>query len=374
MAGPYDIAIVGGGIAGATLARELAGQAKVVILEAEQLAGYHSTGRSAAIFIQNYGNAAIRALTRASRGFFEAPPKDVAADPLFAPRGILFVAQPGEEPALREIEEEANGLEPLSPDQAKDRVGILRREKIVAAAYEADASDIDVAGLHQGCLRAAKKAGAELMTQASVTGVSRENGSWRIECGENALEAKVVVNAAGAWADDVAKLAGLPALGLRPMRRSAAILPPPEDQAVEAWPLVADASERYYFKPDAGRLMVSPADETPVDPHDAFVDEMVLAEGLHEFELATTYQVQRVEHRWAGLRTFAPDRSLVIGFDPLADGFFWLAGQGGYGIQTSPAAARAAASLLLAQSFPAELAQQGLETAALSPQRLRKSC
>ncbi|MEX0924140.1 MAG: FAD-binding oxidoreductase [Rhodovibrionaceae bacterium] len=371
MPGAYDIAIVGGGIAGATLARELAGRAKVVILEAEQLAGYHSTGRSAAIFIQNYGNTAIRALSRASRSFFEAPPHEVAQQPLFTPRGILFVAQPGDEPVLREIEAEADGLQQLTPEQAGDRVAILRRDKIAAAAYEADASDIDVAGLHQGCLRAAKAAGAELVTDAQVHDIAREGGQWRIAFGDSALEAKVVVNAAGAWADGVARLAGLAPLGLIPLRRSAAILPPPRDCPVEAWPLVSDAAERYYFKPDAGRLMVSPADETPVDAHDAFVDDMVLAEGLYEFELATTYQVQRVEHQWAGLRTFAPDRSLVIGYDPAAEGFFWLAGQGGYGIQTSPAAARAAASLLMAEAFPAELAQHGLEAAALSPGRLR---
>jgi D-arginine dehydrogenase len=371
MPGAYDIAIIGGGIAGATLARELAGRGRVAILEAEQLPGYHSTGRSAAIFIQNYGNAAIRALSMASRPFFEAPPGEVSETALFTPRGILFLAQPGEEAALAEIETLADGLHRQSPEEAVGQVGILRRDRIAAAAYEPDASDIDVAALHQGCLRAAKAAGAELITDCEVTAVSRRKGLWNIVAGENDIQAEVVVNAAGAWADEIAGLAGLPPLGLQPMRRSAAILPSPEGCSVDRWPLVADVSERYYFKPDAGRLMVSPADETPVDPHDAFVDEMVLAEGLHEFEQATTYEVHRVEHRWAGLRTFAPDRCLVIGFDPEAEGFFWLAGQGGYGIQTSPAAARAAASLLLAEAFPGDLRDRGLEDRDLSPARLR---
>ncbi len=371
MPGPYDIAIVGGGIAGATLARDLAGTARVIILEAEELAGYHSTGRSAAIFIQNYGNGVIRALSRASRAFFEAPPSEVAAGSLLTPRGILFIAQPGEEPLLDEIVEEAEGLLPLTPRQACEKVSILREEKIAAAAYETDASDIDVAGLHQGCLRAAKTAGAELATERQVTGITRENGRWRVAFQGGAIEADIVVNAAGAWADDVAGMAGVPPLGLLPLRRSAAILPAPPACPVESWPLVSDAAERYYFKPETGRLMVSPADETPVDPHDAYVDDMVLAEGLHEFEQATSYEVQRVEHQWAGLRTFAPDRSLVIGYDNSKEGFFWLAGQGGYGIQTSPAAARAAASLLLTEAFPEDLEAQGLQAAQVSPERFR---
>ena len=313
----YDIAIVGGGIAGATLARELGGRAKVAILEAEQLPGYHSTGRSAAIFIQNYGNTAIRALTRASRPFFETPPGEVSETALFTPRGILFLAQPGEEAALGEIEAEADGLQRQSPEEAAGQVELLRRGRFAAAAYEPDASDIDVAALHQGCLRAAKATGARLITDCEVTAVSRDDGRWVIAAGETEIRAEVVVDAAGAWADAIAGLAGLAPLGLQPMRRSAAILPPPEGSTVDRWPLVADASERYYFKPDAGRLMVSPADETPVDPHDAFVDEMILAEGLHEFEQATTYEVQRVEHRWAGLRTFATC-ALVSAFAPEA--------------------------------------------------------
>jgi D-arginine dehydrogenase len=366
-----DILVIGAGMAGASAAAELARGAKVVVLEREEHPGYHSTGRSAAIFIQNYGNTVIRQLNKASRPLLEAPPFDPARASVLSPRGILTLAGEDQGGELDALLAGADGLEEITVDEALRLVPVLRRDPITRAAFEADAMDIDVHRLHQVYLRHLKASGGRLVCRAGVEGLTRADGVWRVTTSAGTFEAPMVVNAGGAWADSLAVSAGLAPLGLTPLRRSAAILPAPAGHSVEHWPLTGDAAESYYFKPDAGKLMVSPADETPVEPHDAWPEDMDLAEGIDRFSQAVNYEVTRVERSWAGLRTFAPDRTLVIGFEPTAEGFFWLAGQGGYGIQTAPAAARLAAGLILDQAVPRELAVLGLDAAALAPARLR---
>jgi D-arginine dehydrogenase len=363
-----DIAIIGAGIAGAGLAADLAGDFDAVLIEQEGRPGYHSTGRSAALFIQNLGNAVIRALSRASKPLFDTADPALFPTPLLSQRGMLTVADEDSLPALRSLLAESEGFLEIPLDEACARVPSLRRERLVAAAYEHDAQDIDVSALHQGWLRKAKAAGARLLTDAEIAGARREAGRWRIETRAAVVDAGIVVNAAGAWADVVAEVCGLSRLGIQPMRRSIAVLPAPAGHDVSRWPLVDDADERWYMKPETGRLLVSPADEDPVDPHDAFVDDMVLAEGLDRFEQAMNIPVTRVETRWAGLRSFAPDRTPVAGFDSTADGFFWLAGQGGYGIQTSPALSKLAGALIRRAAIPAGL--EGI-VPALSPDRFR---
>lgn len=361
-----DVIVIGAGMAGASAAAEMSRGAKVVLLESEAQPGHHSTGRSAAIFIPSYGNAAVRQLNRASRPLLESHPFDPEGGGVLSPRGILFLAPADETQLVDQLLAENDGIEEITAEDALKLVPILRREAIVRAAFERDAQDIDVDRLHQIYLRHLKTSGGRLVCNAAVSALSRAGGVWRAETRAGVFEAPVVVNAAGAWADLTAEMAGLAPLGLTPLRRSAAILPAPAGHDIDRWPLAGNAAETYYFKPEAGKLMVSPADETPVDPHDAWPDDMDLAEGLDRFSRAVDYEVTRVERSWAGLRTFAPDRTLVIGFDPAAEGFFWLAGQGGYGIQTAPGAARLAAGLLLEGTAPA-----GLDPAPFLPARFR---
>lgn len=363
-----DVAIVGAGIAGTGLAADLAGDFDVVLLEQESRPGYHSTGRSAAIFIQNYGNDVIRGLSRASAPLFHGADRSVFPTPLLSQRGILHIADEAGLEAFHTLVDGAEGMRVLTSTEALEMVPVLRSERLKAAAYEHDAQDIDVDALHQGFQRKARAGGAKLLTNAPLTRATRAGGEWIVETPKATVRAKVLVDAAGAWADTVAKLSGVAPLGIQPMRRSMAVLPAPEGRDIHRWPLFGDAAESWYAKPDAGRLLVSPAEEIPVDPHDAFVDDMVLAEGLYRFEEAVDYPVTRVERSWAGLRSFAPDRTPVAGFDPSAEGFFWLAGQGGYGIQTSPALSMLAGRLIRRATPPA-----GLDAlvAPLSPARFR---
>lgn len=341
-----DVIVIGGGIAGISAGAALAADMSVLVLEAEPQLGYHSTGRSAAIFIRNYGNAILRALNAASARFLEAP-GEVSDTSLLSPRGEMLVAAEHERDALRAYADGATGLESLSPAEALELVPILRPEAIAGAVIEWDAQDIDVDRMLAGYTRLLKRRGGRIEADTRVTAIGREAGIWQVIARDDIHTAPVIVNAAGAWAAEVALLAGASTLPLQPFRRSAAILPAPEGHDVRNWPLFASAAERWYAKPEAGKLMVSPADEDPVDPHDAWADEMVLAEGLHRYEQAVTTPVTRVEHSWAGLRTFASDRTPVVGFDPGASGFFWLAGQGGYGVQTAPALAELTAELIL---------------------------
>jgi D-arginine dehydrogenase len=366
-----DFLVIGAGIAGASVAYELSRSASVLVLEGEAQPGYHSTGRSAALFSEFYGNAAVRALSRASRDFLSAPPSGFVENALLKPRGSLFVANEEQVPAfesLRNAPDVAQHTRDLTAMQAQRLVPILKGEWLVRAMLEEHSKDVDVHALHQGYLRGMKERGAKVVSATLVQSIVREASVWRVVSGEQSFESPVVINAAGAWADAVAKLAGVLPIGLEPRRRTALLIDAPANTAIDAWPMVLDVGDTFYFKPDAGRLLLSPADETPTEPCDAQPDDLDVAIAVDRFEQATTVSVQRVRHQWAGLRSFVADRSPVIGFDSKAEGFFWLAGQGGYGIQTAPAVARLAAALLTGQQPAAELVPH---IAAVSPARLR---
>ena len=333
-----DIIVIGGGIAGISAAALLAQEANVLVLERETQPGTHSTGRSAATFIRNYGNATLRALNAVAEPVLTQP-EGIADSSLLSPRGELLVAGPDEMDALDAYAEGAKGIERVTKEEALNILPILRPDQVVAALYEDSAQDIDVDRLFQGYIRLLRRRDGQILTGAGVTAISRQGDTWQVSTGDQTMSAPILVNAAGAWADVVADMAGVRRVGLQPLRRSAVLMTVPEGMDSARWPLAASATETWYCKPDAGKLLISPADEDPVEPQDAWPDDMVLAEGLHRFSEATTFPITRPTHSWAGLRSFVADRTPVAGFAPDEPGFFWLAGQGGYGVQTSPALA-----------------------------------
>ena len=372
----FDIAIVGAGIAGASLAYRLAGERSVLLLERESQPGYHATGRSAAMFMESYGPPAVRALTRASRAFYERPPTGFSDRPLLAPRGVLYLATHGQETLLLETQRTlaASGcaLERLDADAALARVGCLRPELVHGALFEHSAQDLDVHALHQGFLRGMRGRGGELRTGAQVVSAQRDGARWTLHLAEGeAVQARTVVDAAGAWADEVAALFGAAPVGLVPHRRSAFTFKAPDGLDVSRWPAVVGVDESYYFKPDAGQLLGSPANADPAAPHDVVPEELDIALGIHRIEAVTTLTIRRPASTWAGLRSFVRDGEMVIGWDDDCPGFFWLAGQGGYGIQSAAGASDQAASLLRGEPLPAELARHGVDPHALAPQRQR---
>lgn len=339
-----DFLIIGGGIAGAGAAARLAPDASVTVLEMEDALGRHATGRSAAIYIRNYGNQTLRALNAASEPVLENP-DGISDESLLSPRGQMLIATEEELDAFDAYLKGAKGMETLTADEAVALFPLLLQDRIAAVAIERDAKDIDVDRFLRGCARLARQHGAQFVMKTPAQQITRVSNRWRVKTSNGAYEAPVLINAAGAWADEIAFMANVGKVDLVAMRRSAAIVPPPEGVDVTGWPFVASASESWYAKPDAGKFMVSPADEDPVEPHDAWADDMALAEGLYRFEQAVTMPLTRVERNWAGLRSFVSDRTPVVGFAPDADGFFWLAGQGGYGVQTAPALSQLVADL-----------------------------
>lgn len=347
MAERYDIAIAGAGMAGASLAAGLASSARVLLLEAEEQPGYHATGRSAAFWTESYGGPGVQPLTTASGAWLQD-------NGFLKPRGALTLAKAGQEAEVEAFAERyrALGVAVDLFDRAEIAARVPRlRQGWTMGAYEPDCRDIDVAGAHQHYLAAARKAGADLWSSARLVSAARRgnlSGSgWRLGMADGReTECGILVNAAGAWADEVAALAGISPLGITPYRRTVAQLRT-QPAATEALPLVLDVSETFYFKPESGRIWLSPHDETPSPPCDAAPEELDVATAIARFEEVVDWQVERIEHRWAGLRSFAPDRLPVYGFDPEELRFFWFAGQGGFGIQTAPAAAELAAGLLL---------------------------
>jgi len=329
-----DFLIIGGGIAGVSAAAALAPLGRVLLIEAEAQLAYHTSGRSAALYEPRYGNAAVVALTAATGPHLRA----VGDGGVLAPRGLMIVARPDEAAAFA-ADVAAMGLHPISPDEACARVPVLDRAAVAFAAHHTEAEDIDTDRLIQHLARTARAAGAELRTGAPLRALARAGAHWQADAAGEGVRARIVVNAAGAWADRIAQLAGVRPLGLVPHRRSIARIAAPGGHDTRGWPMLFGPGESWYAKPDAGALIVSPADEDPTHPHDAWPDEMVLAEGLARWQAVARPAVTRPIATWAGLRTFAPDRALVIGPDPAEPGFFWLAGQGGYGFQTSLGAA-----------------------------------
>lgn len=368
-----DFIVIGAGIAGAGVAYELSVSAPVIVVEGESQPGFHATGRSAALFSEIYGNAPVRALSRASREFLHSPPSGFVEQPLLKARGSVYLANDAESRAFDDLQAAADVqrlTRVLTPDEALSLVPILKPEWTQRVMFEEGSHDVDVHALHQGYLRGMKERGAKLVLSKAVTSIERTASGWRVIAGDESFTAPVVIDAAGAWADDIAELAGVPRIGVEPRRRTALLVDPPAGVNVDAWPMVLDVADTFYFKPDAGKLLLSPADETPCAPCDAQPDDLDVAIAVDRVEQATTMTITQVRHRWAGLRTFARDRSPVIGFEPRADGFFWLAGQGGYGIQSAPGASRFAAALALRARIPDEPDFAGIEPL-VSPARFR---
>ena len=369
----FDVLIIGGGISGVSLAARLAEGAKVAVVEGEAQLGVHATGRSAALLVEAYGPPAIRVLTRISRSFFEQPPDGFCDAPLARRRGGLIYAGADDVPRLEQEYQLAACSTPvdwLDAEAALDVCPILRRGVAAAGFLEPGALDLDTNALLSGFARVARRHGAAILSGAAVSRIERSRGGWRVMAGATEITCRVLVDAAGAWADRLAEMAGVAPCGLQPMRRTAATLAAPAEieATLGALPFAAPVDESFYFKPEARSIMVSLSDETPSDPCDAYPDDLDVAIALDRFHGATTIPEARPIATWAGLRTFAPDRNPVVGFDAGAPDFFWYAGQGGYGIQTSPALSALAAKLILGEAADA------VETeiaARLHPGRLR---
>ena len=369
-----DFLVVGAGMAGASAAYWLAERGRVVVLEQEDVPGYHTTGRSAAMYMETYGGPLSRGLSLAGRGFFEAPPAGFADAPLLSPRPVLHVGRADQIDALDRFYEESRRLAPtlarLDAAGALGRAPMLRADYVAGAVLEPGADEIDVAALHQGFLRGLRARGGTLATAAEATALARAGGLWQAETAAGAYAAPVLVNAAGAWCDVVAALAGVAPIGLQPKRRTAFVFDGPAGDGGD-WPMVADIGDTFYFKPEAGRILGSPADEIPSAPGDAYPEELDIATGADRIMRATTLDIRHIRNKWAGLRSFVGDRDPVAGFDDAADGFFWLAGQGGAGIMTAPALGAVTAALATGEPVPEAAAARGISAARLGPSRLR---
>jgi D-arginine dehydrogenase len=354
-------------MAGASAACNLAQDGRVTVLEREHVAGYHTTGRSAAVFAETYGNPQIRTLTRASRAFYETPPDGFTETPLLSPRRVMFIGRADQQPPAPDPH---HPVELLDEARCRELMPALREGYAAWGTLDEDEADIDVAALHQGYLKTLARNGGRLVTKAGVTAIARRDGLWRVTTAAGDFAAPVLVNAAGAWADEIAGLAGVAQIGLTPKRRTALIFDPGLG-AIAGWPLVVDADEEFYFRPEAGsKVFASPADATPSPPCDAQPEELDVALCVDRIQRATTFEIARIEHKWAGLRSFVADGGLVIGFAPDADGFFWCAAQGGYGIQTAPAAAICAAALARGEALPDAMTEHGLTPELIGPARL----
>lgn len=366
-----DVIVIGAGMAGASVAYFMAPHARVLVLEREAYAGMHSTGRSAALFSETYGSAQVRALTRATRPFLERPPEGFAEHPILTSRGATIIGSAAQRDDVRARYE---AIVPFSRDielhdaaRVQATVPVLKPAFAQIGLHEPGACDIDVNALHQGFLRGLRQRSGQLKTDVPIRAIKPSAAGWEVDDGNHVYRAPLLLNAAGAWVDEVALLAGVAALGITPKRRSAFLFEPPEALAVERWPFITAFDESFYFKPDAGLLLGSCANADPVAPHDVQAEEYDIALGIHRIEEATSMTIRRPRRSWAGLRSFVADGDLVGGFALDAPGFFWVAAQGGYGIQTSAAMGEACANLALGRPLPARLQDAGLSAAMLAP-------
>jgi D-arginine dehydrogenase len=369
-----DFAVIGAGIAGASVAYELQARGRVILLEREPLPGQHTTGRSAAFLVESYGTPLVQKLTRGGRRFLEKPPEGFTSHPLLTPRPVLWIGREDQrerlQARLEAAKESGAHLEQVDAARARALCPVLREGYVAAAALEPGAMSIDVAELLDAFLRGFRARGGTVLTRAGVTALQRVGDAWEIRAGAEVYRAPVVVNAAGAWCDEVAALAGVRSVGLQPLLRTAIVFDPPPQYDVRSWPCVIDADEDFYLKCEGARLLASPCDEVPSPPCDATPDDYGVALAADRIQRATSLEIRHIPRRWAGLRSFVADRSPVIGMDPEQPGFFWLAGQGGFGIMTCSAAARCAASLIVDGALPPDFEAQGLTPEALSPTRL----
>ena len=367
-----DFLVIGAGVSGAAAAWELAALGSTILLDMEDQPGHHSSGRSAALYTPNYGPAVVREICRAAGAFFEAPPPGFADHPLLSPRGALTLSVDDPENLMDALLKDAppeHPIEEISLERAAELCPLIRPEVFRRAIFEPGVTDMDAASIHQGYLKGFKARGGRIALSAGVTALERSGGAWTAVTKAGQFRAPIVVNAAGAWADRVGAMAGLSPIGLQPCLRTVILLdvPPafcgpsqPVGEVVETW---------HYFKPEAGRILASPGDETPVEPMDAYPDDMVIAELADYLERHTLIKVERILRSWAGLRSFVADHCPVVGFDPGTEGFFWLAGQGGYGIMMSPVLGRATAALVSSGELPDDLKERGITPADLSPAR-----
>lgn len=369
------IAVIGGGIAGTSAAYELAARAEVTLYERESTCGYHSTGRSAALFTECYGDAVVRRLAMAGRDFFEHPPAGFTEDPLVRPRPVVFVGTHAQQAALGTALADYSAMVPavhgISATAAVALCPVLDLDVVAGGIIEPEARDIDVAALHLGFLRGIRVRGGRVVTSAGVTGIAADRGGWQVTAGDRTEHFDVVVNAAGAWCDIVGRMAGAAPIGLVPKRRTAFTFSPGTGTGPLAWPMVIDVAEQFYFRPEGVHVLASPCDETPVEPHDVRHEEIDVAIGIDRVQSVTTVEIRSVIRAWAGLRSFVVDHRPVNGWDPELAGFYWIAGQGGFGIKTSPAMGRFAAAMILEGAPPADLVAAGVTAAAVGIARLR---
>jgi D-arginine dehydrogenase len=366
-----DILIIGAGMAGASVAWHLRGRARVLLIEQEAFAGYHATGRSAAFYVETYGGPGVQPLSTASKSFLFGPPDNFSDASIVEPRGALHIARDDHQTALSAMYDTfKTSIPALARFSRSETVAIapmLKPAWAASALYDPDCMDMNVAALHAGYVR-----GAEVHANEKAISITRQSDIWHVETGASEIEAPVIVNASGAWGDDIAALAGVMPLGLTPCRRTIVAFKPDNMAVNPHAPLVLDRDDTFYFKPDGEDIWASPADETPYPACDVQADELDVALALDRVESATTYQIRTVKRKWAGLRTFAPDRLPVYGFDSQAPGFFWCVGQGGWGIQTAPAAGQLCAALLLEQPLPDVLLASGVTASRYAPARLRQ--
>ena len=365
----YDIAIIGAGIAGASIAARLAGKHRCIILEMEDRPGYHTTGRSASAYEPNYGPAPMLAMIRASGTFLKSPPPGFTDAALFTPRGSLFFESEGQEHDTQRFLGESKGLTEISEDKAREFFPVLKHGYAKRIFRDDATGDLDVDLIHRGFLKMAKAGDVVLALSAPVRGLEAHDSGWTMTLSDRKISAGLVINASGAWGNVVGEMAGAKPVGLVPKRRSIGVVPLDPSLNAMAWPMVTDIGETWYAKPQSGKLLVSSADVTPVEPHDAYADDMAIAEGVERLMTATTIEVERLEHSWGGLRSFVADGSPVVGFDPEVKGFFWLVGQGGYGIESSPALSEVAAALLLGEAVPQYILDFGLDIEHIAPGR-----
>lgn len=371
-----DFLIVGAGIAGAGVAYRLAGHGAVMLVDMEEQAGYHTTGRSAAFYAETYGGEKLQPLTTASKEFLHSPPLGFCEAPLITDLGAIHVFDADQKAAAQKLYEQDSKklphIELLSAEELQQAAPQLASGRFVGGIRDMECGNLDVAALHHGYIKAAKKMGAEVKLEAQFEKAERIDGGWRVQLGREEVEARVIINSAGAWGDQIAERCGIEPLRLNPLRRTLVTIPNPDGLPFDKnLPVIIDFDEDFYFKPEGAGYLISPADETPTVACDSQPDMEDIAIAVDHFERATGSSVTKLESKWAGLRTFAPDRAPVIGFEPDEDGFFWNVGQGGYGIQTSPAWSRYVAFLLLGKGMPEDLKQAGAKASWYDPARFR---
>ena len=369
----FDAIVIGGGIAGASIGYELSSDRSVCLLEMEDALAFHTTGRSAATFLEALGTDQIRGLTTGSRAFLENPPEMIESAPL-SPLPLLMYAKHGRSKAIKEFYEAVNRWVPnselLDASQVIEHCPVMREEHVESGFYDPNAMELDVQAIHQGYVRGFRANGGKIHRSEKVVSMKHEAGIWEVSTSAgNSYRAPIVVNAAGAWGDEVAKLAGVATCGLVPKVRTIFMVNSPSGNDTKDLPIVGDIDGAYYFKPEGNQFLVSPMDQTPSAPCDASADEIEIARALDELNAATTINAKSVNSNWGGLRTFVADENPVLGFDPHVEGFFWMVGQGGYGIQTSPAVARLSAALVRGQGAPKDLVDRGVDTQVLAPGR-----